>query len=422
MNFSHSKSILSRLAAVALLISIIWGCGRVPHLVDVSPPANRLPFVSVLLDQDSRQVTISIDRGQLGIDCYKNGKRYSYYSGQPIIVASRGQKMDLYAGAGNRIEKDINQITISPRGNKGILSFDGKKYRGLFQLVPASGQIKLTNAVYIEDYLQGVVPHEIGPTKKDQYEAIKAQAVAARTYAMGHLGQYGAAAGYDLKSDIGDQVYNGVIEEKDEVNKAIKETSGLVATYGDGMIDAYYHSTCGGATDDIEDVWGKDPKPYLIMVSDDGACKISKYYDWQERFTADQIALRLEQYLSREKGRTIRVGKIQDIRITGRSPGGRVGTIVFETANGRYSFKREKVRWMLGRSDNPDGILRSARIEPDIKRNSNGEITEVIFKGRGYGHGLGMCQMGARGLAAKGVTFDSILALYYQGTELKKLY
>ncbi len=422
MNFSQIKSTFARISTVVLLITIIWGCGTVPRLVDVAPPSNRLPFVSVLLDQDSRQVTISVDQGEIGVDCYKNGKRYTYYSRQPLVIATRGKNMELYAGAGSRIESNINQMTISSRANKGILKFNGKKYRGLFQLVAVSGQIKLTNAVYIEDYLQGVVPHEIGPTKKDQYEAIKAQAVAARTYAMGHLGQYGAEAGYDLKADIGDQVYNGVIEEKEEVNRAIKETHGLVVTYNDGMIDAYYHSTCGGATDDIEDVWDKDPKPYLVMVHDEGACKISKYYDWQERFSADQITLRLEQYLSREKGRTIRVGKIRDIRITAKSPGGRVGTIVFDTEGGRYSFKREKVRWMLGRSDNPDGILRSARIEPDIRRNGKGEMTEVVFIGRGYGHGLGMCQMGARGLAAKGVGFDSILSLYYQGTKLKKLY
>ncbi len=158
------------------------------------------------------------------------------------------------------------------------------------------------------------------------------------------------------------------------------------------------------------------------MISDDGACEISKYYTWEESFTADQLVLRLDQYLSRERGKDIRVGRLIDIRILNRTPGGRTAAITFETTNGRYTFNKEKVRWVIGRSDNPEGILRSANFTLDIRKNNQGEIEKVIFRGRGYGHGVGMCQMGAKGMAAHGITYDSILSLYYQGTELKSLY
>ena len=280
----------------------------------------------------------------------------------------------------------------------------------------------MVNIVYVEDYLKGVVPLEIGPTPEEQVEAIKAQSVAARTYAMSHFGQYGAESGYDLKADISDQVYGGIAIENKRVNGAIEATRGIVSTHNERMINAYYHSTCGGTTDDIEDVWDKPAEPYLVSGHDNEACEISKYYTWSERFTADQIVLRLEQYLSQERGNQIDIGRLTDIQIFGRTPGGRVASITFETTKGRYVFKKEKVRWVIRQSHNPDAILRSANFDLDIKRNSGGEITEVVFDGRGYGHGIGMCQMGARGLAAKGIKFDSILATYYKNTELKKLY
>jgi len=423
MNLSKAKAHLARFSALILLIMVIWGCGRVPNLTEVEPPSSRLPFVKVLLDNGANQHRIDIvSGGQMAIDCYKGEKRVSYYSGKPVIVAGENQKLAVYGSGGNNLDYNIDRIIISPRGHKRHLAFDGKEYRGLFDMESSSGQIKLINIVYVEDYLKGVVPLEIGPTPEEQLEAIKAQAVAARTYAMSHLGQYGEEDGFDLRSDITDQLYAGVKVEEAIFNKAIEATSGVVVVYKGQMIDAYYHSTCGGMTDDIEDVWQKDPKPYLRAVSDDSACIISKYFNWEEKFGADQLVLRLERYLSQSRGIDARVGKLTDIRIIDRTPGGRTAAVVFETTNGHYVFNKEEVRWVVRRSDNMDAILRSANFRLDIRRNDKGEITQVNFNGRGYGHGVGMCQMGARGLAQKGVTYDSILALYYQGTDLKKLY
>lgn len=423
MKLLQLKSNIARFSAVILLIIIIWGCGRIPTLTEVEPPSSRLPFVKVLLDYNARQHTIAMAKnGQMAIDCYKNDQRISYYATKPVVVAGEKQKLGLYDRAGHNLDYNIDRIIISPRSKKRNLIFDGKEYRGLFELESLSGQIKLVNIVYVEEYLKGVVPLEIGPTPDDQIEAVKAQAVAARTYSMAHLGQYGEDQGYDLKADITDQVYGGVAVENKRFNKAIEATRGEVTVYDGKMIDAYYHSTCGGTTDDIEDVWDKDPKPYLRTVQDENACDISKYFTWKEQFGADQLVLRLERYLSQARGADIGVGKLTDIRITNRTPGGRVTSVVFETTKGHFIFNKEEVRWVVRRSDNLDAILRSANFTLDIQRNGNGEINRVTFDGRGYGHGIGMCQMGAKGLAAKGVTYDSILFLYYQGTELKKLY
>jgi stage II sporulation protein D len=407
------KSHIARFSAVFLLIIIIWGCGRVPSLTDVEPPSSRLPYVKVLLENGARRHTIALSgNGQMAIDCYKGDRRFSYYSRKPIIVAGEDQTLGLYDRSGGNLDYNIDRMIISPRGKKKHVVFDGKEYRGLLELESSSGQVKLINIVYVEDYLKGVVPLEIGPTPDDQLEAVKAQAVAARTYSMSHIGQYGDDEGYDLRADITDQVYGGVAVEDKAFNKAIEATRGEVAVYSDRMIDAYYHSTCGGTTDDIEDVWDKDPKPYLRTVQDDDACNISKYYSWEDRFGGDQLILRLERYLSRERGAEVSLGKLTDISITNRTPGGRVASVIFETTSGHFIFDKETVRWVVRRSDDLD----------DIERDSNGDITDVTFTGRGYGHGVGMCQMGAKGLAAKGITYDSILSLYYQGTEIKRLY
>ncbi|MFH1699423.1 MAG: SpoIID/LytB domain-containing protein [Candidatus Zixiibacteriota bacterium] len=422
MIFEKIKSWLVRISLFVFMIILVWGCGRVPRIDESPMPFSRLPFVRILLDDASRQHSFISGGDQMAIDCYKGDDRYSYYSRQSVKVKSEGRKLALFTKTGTTLDYDIDRIIISPRGKNQILGYDNKQYRGLFELISISGQIKIVNIVYIEDYLLGVVPLEIGPTPDSMIESVKAQAVAARTYAMSHLGQYGDEAGYDLKSDIIDQVYGGLSAEIKNFHKAIIATKGQVAVYKDEMIDAYYHSTCGGTTDDIEDVWEKDPRPYLKMISDGDACKISKYHSWEETFTADQLVLRIDQYLSRERGNDIRIGRLIDIRIPNRTPGGRTAAITFETANGRYTFNKEKVRWVVGRSDNSGGILRSANFTLDIKKNNHGEIEEVVFHGRGYGHGVGMCQMGAKGLAAQGITYDSILSLYYQGTALKNLY
>jgi hypothetical protein len=290
MKFLKLKSILAKISALLLLILLAWGCGRVPELREVPYPSSRLPFVKVLLTDNQTRHTISpVGSGELAIDCYKKTKRYSYFSRKPVVVHVRGNKLELYSHQGNRIDHNIDRMIVSARGRKNVLAFDTKNYRGLFNLSSRSGQIKLINTVYLEDYLKGVIPIEIGPTPEEQYEAIKAQAVACRTYAMSHVGQYGEDAGYDLKATIGDQAYGGIAVEDDLAGQAIRDTRGEVVVYGNGMIEAYYHSTCGGTTDDIEDIWDKDPRPYLICVSDDAACRDSKYFEWEERFLADQV-------------------------------------------------------------------------------------------------------------------------------------
>ena len=225
-----------------------------------------------------------------------------------------------------------------------------------------------------------------------------------------------------MRSSIMDQVYEGTSVENKLVNRAIAETAGQVAMYHDDFIQAYYHSTCGGTTDAIQNVWDRAEIPYLKAVEDSGACSWSKYYTWKEDFTEQQLRGRLEQYLSSDRGRDLRLAPITDIKILERTPGGRVARMMVRTEADVYKFHKDRIRWVIGRTSNPDLILPSDRFDIDIDRRADGYISAVTFRGRGYGHGVGMCQCGAIGMARDGRTFNDILTHYYTGIEIKKVY
>ena len=319
------------------------------------------------------------------------------------------------------IQEGVDEVNFLPRGSGSHVRFDERRYRGLLKVLPYGRNIRLINIVYMEDYLRGVVPPEIGPRESNEIEAIKAQAVAARTYAVGHLKQY-VGEPFDMKSTVADQLYEGMEVENRLVNRAIEETAGHVAMFQDDFINAYYHSTCGGLTDDITQVWDKPAQPYLVPVDDNASCSWSKYYSWREQFTEDQLRGRLEQYLSSDRGRQINLARITDITVAEKTAGGRIARLVVRTENDSYRFFKDRIRWAIGRASNPDLILPSDKFDVELTRDEQGNIVTVLFKGSGYGHGVGMCQCGAIGFARNGWDYQQILERYYSGVELRKLY
>lgn len=403
------------------LMILVWSCATVPGLKEESTGTiMRIPFVRVLLDESKSQVSVSAD-GSFAIECLSGGEQAVYYSAQPAVVKNDGGFIRVENHKGLEIQSRLDEVNIIPRGNNNRIVLDGKRYRGILKILPRAQNMQLVNTLYIEDYLKGVVPPEIGERSEDEIEAVKAQAIAARTYAMAHLQQYPTEL-YDMKASIADQVYEGADAEMKLVNKGIEETAGRVLFYQDSYVNAYYHSTCGGLTDDISSVWDRPAIPYLKAVSDDAACSWSKYFKWKEVFSEEQLRGRIEQYLSSDRGRDLRLGRIRDIRITELTPGGRVASLSVHTEYDIFKFQKDRIRWVLGRTSNPDLILPSDRFEVTIERDAAGDIRAVTFAGSGYGHGVGMCQCGAIGLSRAGWSFEQILTHYYTGVEIKKLY
>jgi stage II sporulation protein D len=307
------------------------------------------------------------------------------------------------------------------------LNVSGRPYRGDV-LVQGSrpGRVTAINVVELETYLLGVVPHEIGRVGEDLLQAAKAQAVAARTYAVAHRGRR-EALGFDYFATVQDQVYGGSRDEHDVTNRAVRETAGEVLLYGGVPIEAYYHSTCAGRTAALEEVWDGPPRPYLVSVADinpetgQAYDHFSSRFEWSVRWSADELAGILRTTLADSLPAGVSsIGEIRDMRVLERTPSGRVARMRIETSTTTFHVGRDRVRWILL---TPQGnALNSSLFEVTLERDPAGRVLHVIADGGGWGHGIGMCQVGAMGRARHGQDYRTILSTYYPGTQLRRLY
>ncbi|HYH82364.1 MAG TPA: SpoIID/LytB domain-containing protein, partial [Longimicrobium sp.] len=300
----------------------------------------------------------------------------------------------------------------------------GVPYRGAI-LVQNAGRrgLTLVNRLDMESYLLGVVPREIGTVDPTAYEAMKAQAVAARTYAAKNLGRR-SGLGFDVYATTADQVYGGAVAEREIISRAVRETAGEVLTWGGRPIDAYYHSTCAGRTAAIDEVWNVNAVPYLVSVQDvdprTGAAwdRSSSRFTWTERWSHEQMVSVLNRTLADSlRGRRIRV--IEDMDVLSRTASGRVRAMRIDTDAGTFTVGRDRVRWIL--TPTRGGILNSSKFDVRLER-SGGDVASIVAEGGGWGHGIGMCQVGALGRARAGQDYRTILETYYPGTRLERTY
>lgn len=330
------------------------------------------------------------------------------------VIASSPGKRDMVSRGPMRVRGTTEQP----------VRIDSLRYRGEV-LVRSDGRtVTAVNVVDIEQYLLGVVPHEIGRRPPNEIEAVKAQAVSARTYAIGNLGGR-EREGFDFYGTVLDQVYRGVGDEDSVSSRAVRETRGEIITYQGRPILAYYSSTCGGRTAAIEESWPwRAPLPYLKSVSDripgtdTDYCATSNRYRWSTQWTRAQLLAVLGQSL--RDVMTEVPDSIADVEIRSQSESGRT-TLTVETELRDIVLRADSLRWILRTS--PGGpILNSSRIESVIVDTAGGHLEHLEIRGGGWGHGIGMCQVGALGRARAGQRYDEILRTYYTNTEIQKLY
>jgi stage II sporulation protein D len=307
--------------------------------------------------------------------------------------------------------------------NEAALRVDGKAYRGTVILRPAAQGVTVVNVIDLENYLLGVVPHEIGPNRPpEEYEAVKAQAIAARTYTIRHMGRR-SDLGFDVYATVQDQVYGGADSEDPVSTQAVLATRGEIIVYQGEPIEAYYHSTCGGHTAALEEVWVGEPRPYLRAVSDarpSGGhyCEHSNRFHWTEQWDRAALVSAIDRGL-RDRGElAVPVTRVEFMAITGRTPSGRAEALRIRTNAGDHRIQADSIRWVL--RPEPNRGLNSALIE--LQPQGNGEITSLRVDGQGWGHGIGMCQVGAMGRARDGHSYRDILSAYYPGTSIARLY
>lgn len=359
--------------------------------VTAAQPAKQGPDLRVGLAAGQGSVTISPAAGN-GMARTDAGKSVSLAAGQSYDV--RWQAGAFLVGR-EKLRGEV--LTIRPEAAE--FSLNGRRYRGSLELRHRGAGLTAVNIVPVDDYLLSVVPEEM-PTDWPA-EALKAQSVAARSFALKSRGRH-AAEGYDLCTTTHCQLYKGIASEKTASTAAVRATRGEVLTYAGQPIEALFHTDSGGMTESSEDVWGSHV-PYLRAVRDTpmGTMPWTKTVS-----TAD-----LEQKLA-AKGHAI--GRLRAIELSplavgraakDRTASGRVKAMTVTGTKGTATLSGNAWRSLLG--------LKSALFDAKLTKDS------VTFTGFGAGHGLGISQWGAKRLAETGKSYADILHHYYTGVTLQ---
>lgn len=306
------------------------------------------------------------------------------------------------------------EFSILPKDGKNI-SFNDISYKGYFKVVKNNSQLLLVNYVDIEDYVKGVMLKEMPLGKGiENYEALKAFSILSRTYVMKR--KLESNQQFDAYPDTRDQVYGGMNSENEVTNKLVDLTKGQILYYDNTIATVFYHSTCGGYTENVENVFNSKPLPYLVSKQDNHPpnCEISPRFFWEESFNEKLILKRLfESKLISDKN-----SQLKEIKVISRFNSGRVNELKISLLENKklkeISLFSNNIRFVLKNSNG--SILPSTNFVIKIEKN------KVIFKGKGFGHGVGMCQWGSIFLSRKGLNFNEIISFYFPKTEIKKIY
>ena len=311
-------------------------------------------------------------------------------AGQPVGELEAMNAFSAQGGGGNIAlgQWRSRSLWVEPTSD-GYVWIGDRWYRGRTQLVPTSKGLTAVNHVNLEHYLYSVLGAEMSPSWP--LEALKAQAVAARSFAL-HKRSSGTSV-YDVTNTTSSQVYKGIETEAQTTHQAVNATAGQVMTYGGKVILAAFHSSSGGHTENVEDIWTQ-PLPYLRGVADyDMGAPV---FQWTKSFSRGEMSRLISG-----------VGNVVSMTPERRTPQGRVVTMKVQGDRGTKRVSGNDLRSALG--------LRSTLFAVS----STGSGFQI--DGRGYGHGLGLSQWGAHNLAAQGTNYQQILGHYYQSATLAQL-
>ncbi len=394
---------------MGLILVIGWG--------SLSAQAAITPFVRVLIDRQiegvkvegfdvvveaiggnaaaTRVVMQHPERTTLQLDCKSlNGF---------VTVVNKALDLSKWFQPKARSHRIAGPLRISSRG--GFLRVGAKQFRDALYIYSANQECVVVNHVDLEKYVVGLLNSEMSANWSMQ--ALKAQAVAARTYAVYQMREAGNAVTprpFDVQSTVKDQVYEGAHKERFATTRAVLETQGQILTFAHTPIKAFYHSTCGGQTENPAKVWGMSV-PYMKPVPC-AYCKTSPRYKWDHSITYRELTTRLfnAKLMERREGvKQVSIAKFNNL--------GRAQTIIVKTNKREILMPAQRFREILGFSN-----VLSTRFRLDTA------LGVLLVEGRGSGHGVGLCQYGAKGMSDQGYSFDQILKHYYPLAKLEKMY
>jgi stage II sporulation protein D len=345
---------------------------------------------------------------------------------------------------GGSTTETTNPVAVT--SSSGLVTINGATYRGKGEAIAnGSGSLAGVNELPMEQYLYGVVPRELGPIAYPEVEAQKAQAVAARTYAVAGYNRR-ASDNYDLRATTDDQVYGGYSAEHPVSTDAVNATAGIVATYNGALITALYSSTSGGYTADNEESFASAPVAYLRGVPDAQRGKAlehvpsldvfkahanptslraakegdldsdwSNYHRWTFEWDNDEISAIVSTFAGTP------VGRVHAIEALERGPSGRILRLAYVTDAGTFVAEKFAIRTSLtyiSASGNLTALPSTLFFVEEVRDPRTKDVKGFRVHGGGFGHGVGLSQTGAVGMAEKGATFEEILRHYYRDIDL----
>ena len=299
-----------------------------------------------------------------------------------------------------------SRIVIEPKDANGVVWIGDRWYRGKTMLVPTGGGLTAVNTVDLEAYLASVLGGEMNGSWHQ--EALKAQAVAARSYALYRRNRDGNG-NFDLCDTARCQVYRGVQDESAGTQAAVAATAGQVLTYRGQIIEALFHSSSGGPdggrTENVEDVWGSNV-PYLKSVQDFD--RSSPVASWSKVVSRSEL------------GKAVGLGPVDAVNPVGRpTAGGSYTKLQFVSGGSRKVVKAEDLRDVFNLRSAKIAIVPQSGQAKSGDKNARPSFFEI--RGNGFGHGLGLSQYGAKAMAEGNYSYNQIVLHYFTGTELRKI-
>jgi len=308
----------------------------------------------------------------------------------------------------------LQELRLEPIASRDLLVLNQRRYRGSLLLRPQGKDLQAINRLPLEPYLMGVVGSEM-PDSWPQ-AALRAQAVASRTYV---LQQLRPQAPFDVKATVASQVYKGVEAESTAVRQAVTSTDGKVLLHGQQLINAVFHSSSGGATENSGDLWSRQ-LPYLVSVPDfDSTSPVSRWEKALEPEDLRQTFKEIGGAVAIEPLQTSPTGRLRRARVIG--PSGEL-VLTGSELRQRLGLRSTLVQFSFEPADRiappTQGQSQAAPVVASFPESS--PSVRLMARGRGYGHGVGMSQWGAYALALRGKSYEDILRHYYKGTVLRR--
>jgi len=422
----------SAYACAALLCWQLGVGGGLPKEVQVSDVrayATGERAVRVLVVEQATGAAVRPESAAAVEDLDSGRRLGTVAAGASLAARTSGGRVSLHGGgvsaAGRRL------LLRSTRGAAGfvVAPAGGRRatYAGALELRSSGRGLDIVEHVDLEDYIAGVVYAEMPRTFPR--EAMRAQAIAARTYALFHLGDH-QAEDADLCGRVHCQAYGGRPPVDSAAAQAARATAGQVLTWNGLLVDALYHSACGGETACAWEAFSGKLLPYLAgaddrMWSSGGAAAYCAYdhdVTWSRTFSRSQAAGLVAKNLGTVLGDpALSVGGLESLTADARTAGGRLRWLEVDTTRGSHRVRGDSIRWLFGRGYAGLDGLPSTAFALSAARDGAGAVRAYDFEGRGRGHGVGLCQWGARGRALNGQTAGEMLAAYYPGATLVDL-